>query len=499
MGSTTFRTRASLCLCRLLLVGLLGLALWPLNLFAQEVGQASQDQRPNVLVLFADDMTYEALGSLELIDIETPNLDRLAARGTTFTRAYNMGSWSGAVCIASRTMLMTGRYVWSANAIHASTDEERKAGRLWPQLLAASGYDTYMTGKWHVNTDAAKCFDTVRHIRPGMPRTVPHAYNRPIEGEPDEWSSSDQALGGFWEGGKHWSEVAADDAIEFLEQATADEDPFLMYVAFNAPHDPRQAPEEFLARYPLERMTLPENFLPEYPYAKPMGCGPDLRDESLAPFPRTPYAIKVHRREYYALITHLDQQIGRILDRLEATGLDEQTIVIFTADHGLAVGRHGLLGKQNLYEHSVRVPFIMAGPGIAADRRIDAAIYLQDIVPTTLETAGVPKPEQVDFHSLWPLLREETQASAYPDVYGAYLQLQRSITSDGWKLIVYPKAKALRLYHLAEDPKELHDRASEPEQAERKAKLFEQLIALQRDLNDSLDLSGLAAEIESQR
>ena len=127
MGSTTFRTRASLCLCRLLLVGLLGLALWPLNLFAQEVGQASQDQRPNVLVLFADDMTYEALGSLELIDIETPNLDRLAARGTTFTRAYNRGSWSGAVCIASRTMLMTGRYVWSANAIHASTDEERKA------------------------------------------------------------------------------------------------------------------------------------------------------------------------------------------------------------------------------------------------------------------------------------------------------------------------------------------------------------------------------------
>src|SRR5436190_12914346 len=106
-------------------------------------------QKPNILFLFADDFCYEALGYLGHTDIETPNLDRLAARGTTFTHAYNMGSFSGAVCVASRAMLISGRSVWRANAIYNTMDQEREAGRLWPQNLKAAGYDTYMTGKWH--------------------------------------------------------------------------------------------------------------------------------------------------------------------------------------------------------------------------------------------------------------------------------------------------------------------------------------------------------------
>src|SRR5690606_23003562 len=122
--------------------------------FAGPVGAAD---RPNVLFLFADDQSYETLGALGLTDIDTPNLDRLAARGVTFTRAYNMGSWSGAVCIASRTMLVTGRTVWRAQALHATTTAEREAGRLWPQRMARAGYETYFTGKWHINTEAPRC------------------------------------------------------------------------------------------------------------------------------------------------------------------------------------------------------------------------------------------------------------------------------------------------------------------------------------------------------
>ncbi|HAV61561.1 MAG TPA: choline-sulfatase, partial [Verrucomicrobiales bacterium] len=109
------------------------------------------------------------------------------------------------------------------------------------------------------------------------------------------------------------------------------------------------------------------------------------------------HAVKVHRQEYYAIITHMDAQIGRILDALEATGKADNTHIFFTADHGLAVGHHGLLGKQNMYEHSLRPPLIVAGPGIPRGRRIEARVYLQDIMPTTLELAGAPVPDHVEF------------------------------------------------------------------------------------------------------
>ncbi len=457
-------------------------------LAATEAVPAAQGDKPNVLFLFADDQSYETMGAFGHTDIETPNLDRLARRGATFTHAYNMGSWSGAVCVASRTMLISGRSVWSAHAIYQSTDRERRAGVLWPQLLGQAGYRTYFTGKWHIQTDPAKCFDVVRHVRGGMPGTVPQAYNRPHRDKPDAWSPYDPALGGFWAGGKHWSEVVADDAIDFLADARQRHEPFFMYIAFNAPHDPRQSPREYVEKYPLERIETPKNFLPEYPYKEAIGCSHSLRDENLAPMPRTEYAVKVHRQEYYALITHLDAQIGRILDALDASGQAENTWIFFTADHGLAVGHHGLFGKQNLYDHSVRVPFLVAGPGVPAGRKIEAPIYLQDVMPTTLELAGAKKPKHVFFHSLLPLLRGEQSESPYESIYGAYLELQRSITHDGWKLIVYPRAGVLRLYHLTDDPHELSDLASSPEHADRRAMLYRRLLAMQQALGDQLQL-----------
>ncbi|REK08293.1 MAG: choline-sulfatase [Planctomycetota bacterium] len=452
-------------------------------------------QRPNVLFLFADDLCFEAVRAFGHTDIDTPNLDRLARRGTTFTHAYNMGSWSGAVCVASRTMLITGRSLWNAHAVYETTGREREAGRLWPQLVSQQGYATYFTGKWHIRADAAKVFEHARHVRGGMPRDTPEGYNRPLAGQPDPWSPYDRRFGGFWQGGKHWSEVVADDAVDFLDDARQDERPFFMYIAFNAAHDPRQSPREFVERYPLSRIEVPENFLEEYPYKDAIGCGPKLRDEKLGPFPRTPHAVQVHRQEYYALITHMDAQIGRILDELDATGQAEHTWIFFTADHGLAVGHHGLFGKQNMYEHSLRVPFIVSGPGVPEDKRIDASIYLQDVMPTVLTLAGAEVPEHVDFHSLLPLLSGESSPADRDTIYGAYLQLQRAVIHDGWKLIAYPQAGRLRLYHVAEDPGEREDLADDPAQTDRVADLFARLQAQQQELGDSLDLAAAFEDV----
>jgi arylsulfatase A-like enzyme len=467
-----------------------------LGLISVAAANAAETKQPNILFLFSDDQCYETIRAFGHTDIDTPNLDRLAARGTVFPYAYNMGSFSPAVCVASRTMLITGRSLWRAQAIYHETDQERQAGRLWPQLMSRAGYTTYFTGKWHIRADAAKAFDIVKNIRPGMPKDVKEGYNRPLEGETDPWSPSDPKFGGFWEGGKHWSEVTADDAIEFLGHAKEKKGPFFMYVAFNAPHDPRQAPREYIDRYPLARIQLPKSFLPEYPHHREIGCGPGLRDERLAPFPRTEQAVKLHRQEYYAMITHLDAQIGRILDALEQTGQAENTWIFFTSDHGLAVGHHGLLGKQNLYEHSLRVPLIVAGPGAPQGKQIDAAVQLQDIMPTTLVLAGAAKPERIEFHSLLPLLQGETTKSAYPAIYGAYLDLQRSVTHEGYKLILYPKARVARLYHLPEDPLERNDLAADPKHAGTKRQLFQRLIELQEELADALDLKALGSDLD---
>lgn len=452
--------------------------------------------RPNILFLFADDLAVDGVRALGGKEVETPNLDRLAARGTVFTHAYNMGSWNGAVCIASRAMLMTGRSVWRAKAVSGkkALAAEQAAGRLWPGMMAAAGYRTSMTGKWHNEIDPALCFDRVKHVRGGMAKDRTEGYHRPLEGAVDSWNPADPAMGGFWEGGRHWTEVAAADAMGFVKEGRTLEKPWFAYVAFNAPHDPRQSPQAFLDKYPADRMTVPENFLPLYPYREELGLGQGLRDEKLAPFPRTPHAIQVHRREYYALVTHLDLWIGKILDELEKSGQAERTWICFTADHGLALGRHGFMGKQSLYEHSTSVPFVLAGPGVEAGRKMTDPIYLQDAMPTLLEVAGAAIPAHVDFKSLLPLLQRDRAAKGRQVIYGTDLNKQRSVTQAGWKLLAYPPVKVLRLYHVAEDPLEMKDLAGDPARAGKLKELWAVLRAEQARLGDALDLSAAFPE-----
>lgn len=449
-------------------------------------------KKPNVLFIFADDMTYDAIRALGNEEIETPNLDRLVKTGTTFSHAYNSGSWSGAVCVASRTMLMTGRQIWEANKVFSSKElmqEYVQKKRMWPQLLEKGGYKTYMSGKWHVKAKADVLFNVAKNVRPGMPKSIKKAYNRPLDGKPDPWDPADKSIGGFWQGGKHWSEVQADDAVEFLGAASKEEKPFFIYLAFNAPHDPRQAPQEFLDKYPADKIKIPESFLPRYPFCDEIGNPHKLRDEFLAPMPRTKHSVQVHIREYYAIITHMDAQIGRVLDALKKTGKEENTYIVFTADHGLAVGKHGLFGKQNMYDHSVRVPFIVVGPGVKAGRTTDAPIYLQDVIPSTLDWAGINIPQHVQFKSIQPHLKGN--GPKRPSIYGAYLNKQRSITAGGYKLMVYPNANnKRRLYHVAKDPHELVDLLEKggDDVKAREAALFALLKTEQGRLGDTLEL-----------
>lgn len=477
---------------------------------------------PNIVLLFTDDQTYQTIHALGNEVIQTPNLDRLVTSGTTFTHAYNMGGWNGAICVASRSMMISGRHIWQAQRQDSlwRRQDTTALNQTWGRLMARQGYNTYMTGKWHVQAPADEVFDYAKHVRPGMPpdawirKQAARAkkrkdaantgydepsddvalagYNRPLSKNDTSWSSTDTTYGGFWEGGRHWSEVVKDDALDFIKAASTQEAPFFMYLAFNAPHDPRQAPQPYLDLYSVENIPVPESFLPEYPWKDSIGNSPALRDEALAPYPRTRYAVKKHRQEYYAIITHLDTQIGKILDALEASGEMDNTYIFFTADHGLAVGNHGLIGKQSLFDHSIRVPFIVAGPDIPAGKTLDQDVYVQDVMATSLELAGMEKPPYVAFNSVIDLVNGTTNRSYYSAIYGAYMDYQRMIRKDGYKLIVYPRIHKVLLFDLEKDPNEMNNLADKPKYKKVVKRLFEDLVDLQESMGDQLDLQETA-------
>lgn len=449
----------------------------------------SLSSKPNIIFIFADDQRYNTIRALGNDEIFTPNLDKLVRSGTTFTHAYNMGAWHGAVCVASRAMLVSGLSVWNAQRTEKDYSQLVGAKGFWSQQLKNAGYETYMTGKWHVNTDVAKLFDHVKDVRGGMPNQTPQGYNRPLSRQDTTWQPWKEEFGGFWKGGKHWSEVLADNAIDFIGEAGKKETPFFMYLAFNAPHDPRQAPKKFVDMYPVDKIKVPASYLDEYPYKDAIGNGKDLRDEQLAPFPRTKYAVQKNIQEYYASISHLDEQIGRILQALAQSGKLENTYIFFTADHGLSVGHHGLMGKQSLFDHSTRVPLIISGPKVPKGEKRDQGVYLQDIAATSYELAGITKPSHMYFSSFWPLVKDKKKSGSYESVYGGYMNLQRSVRTEKHKLIIFPKVPVVLLFDLKKDPNELNDLSKESKYQPIKQELLGKLVAQQKVLGDTLDLS----------
>jgi len=458
--------------------------------------QNDKNNPPNILFIIADDQTYSGINSNGNDEVITPNLDRLSESGVTFTHAYNMGAWNGAVCVASRAMLNSGRFIWRAKELSdGSYSGFKEQDFMWSQLMASKGYDTYMTGKWHVGVPADSVFMVTGHVRAGMPGTVPEAYNRPLSENDTTWLPWHKKWGGYCEGGKHWSEVVADEAIGFIDSSLTRSNPFFMYIAFNAPHDPRQSPKGFIEMYPLENISLPVSFIEEYPFKDAMGCPATLRDEMLAPFPRTPYSVQIHIQEYYAIITHMDQQIGRIIKHLKASGQDKNTYILFSADHGLGCGKHGLLGKQNMYDHSIRVPLIIVGPDIPENEKRQMQVYLQDLMATTLDIAGIARPEYVDFISLIPLIKDNAADSPYQEIYGAYIDLQRMIRTEEYKLILYPGVPVYRLFDMKNDPHEINDLAADSGYHDLIKQLAVRLKKQQEYMDDTLDLGRYFPEL----
>ncbi|MBJ2173248.1 sulfatase-like hydrolase/transferase [Aureibaculum sp. A20] len=454
------------------------------------IAEKENVKKPNIIFLFSDDQSFKDVHTLGNKEVKTPTMDKLAEEGTTFTHTYNMGGWNGAICLASRAMVISGRSVWRAQEVSKLFRKNKELDKTWPRLMENAGYETYATGKWHISAKADSIFNHVGHVLPGMPGDSPEGYNRPQNENDTLWKPWKREFGGYWKGGKHWSEMIKDDAVSFIDSAATKEKPFFMYIAFNAPHDPRQSPKKYVDMYPLDSISVPESFMPMYPYAETMGAGKNLRDEKLAPFPRTEYSVKVNRQEYYALTTHLDDQLKDIINALEKQGLMENTYIFFSSDHGLSVGEHGLIGKQNMYDHSMRVPLMIVGPNIPKGKKIATDVYMQDVMATTLELAGIEKPEYVEFNSLVTQIDGTDSKGSYDAIYGTYeKKSQRMIRRDGYKLIVYPKSEKILLYNLKEDPQELKDIAAEPQSKEKIKTLFVELMELQKKMGDQLDLS----------
>jgi arylsulfatase A-like enzyme len=429
--------------------------------------------RPNVLILVSDDQQADTIRALGNEHIQTPNLDRLVARGTACTHAYCMGSTVGAVCVPSRAMFLTGR------SLYRIEYNLPPSIPLIPEQFAKTGYVTHGIGKWHNGPASyARAFAGGGSIFFGG---MSNQFKVPVfDFQSDKKYPKDRQK----IGDKPSSELFADSAVQFLKGHKGDK-PFFLYVAFTSPHDPRTPPQEYARMYDPAKLPLPKNFLPQHPFNNGEMT---IRDEKLAPWPRTPEVIRRQIADYYGMISHLDAQVGRILKALDDSGQTKNTLIAFYGDHGLALGRHGLLGKQNLYEHSMKAPLIFAGPGVPPGKKSDAFCYLFDVQPTLCDLAGVKAPDGIDGRSLKQSL--SGQAANHRDViFCAYGKVMRSVRDSRWKLIRYPHINRSQLFDLQNDPDEITDLAAKPEHAATLKRMNDLLIAQQKQFADTQALS----------
>lgn len=444
-----------------------------------------QPKRPNIVLLYTDDQRFDTVRALGNPDIQTPNMDRLAAAGTAFTHTFTMGGTHGAICVPSRGMLMTGRSLFNVHRDLMAKGAPRTFTP-FPRLLADAGYRTFMSGKWHNEPEyfAATFAQSAENIFFG--------------GMSDQF---DIQVQDFDPSGKYpkpravrkkeafASTLFADSAIRFIESHARGKtgQPYFVYVPFTAPHDPRTAPPPFDRMYDPAKLKLPPNFLPEHPFDN---GDLKVRDEMLAGFPRQPDEVRRHLADYYAMVSAVDHEIGRILDAIAKSGEADNTFVIFAGDNGLAVGQHGLFGKQNLYDHSWRVPLIVSGPGVPRGRRVDSLTYLMDICPSICRMAGIAPPPGVEAQPLdWT-----GKGARRSHVFAAYRNFQRAIRDQRWKLIEYNVngKRTTQLFDLAADPFETRNLAGDARQTKRIAAMRESLRNEMKKVNDpaSLDAQG---------
>jgi arylsulfatase A-like enzyme len=420
-------------------------------------------QRPNILFLLSDDQRPDTIRHLGNPHIETPHLDSLARRGVAFTRAV----CANPICTPSRAEILSGCSGFRNGVIDFGRKIDPQL-KLWPQALAAAGYHTWYVGKWHNDgKPIRRGFEATRGLFAGG--------GRKFWKDQVDWKGT--AVSGYrgWifqdDEGKLFPDLGvgvtpdissqfADAAIELIRRK--EKQPFFLQVCFTAPHDPLFFPTGYKDKYSADDVPLPKNFLAEHPFDHGNFDG---RDERLLAWPRTPKMVRELLAVYYAVISHMDEQIGRIIDSLRETGQLDNTIVIFSSDHGLAVGSHGLRGKQSMYEHTINVPLILAGPAIPPGETRAAQVYLRDLYPTTCELADIAIPDTVQGKSFANVLAG-TQKEIHPHVFCYFRDKQRMIRDSRWKLIHYPTIDRWQLFDLDDDPHEMHDLASDTAHAQ---------------------------------
>jgi len=412
------------------------------------VTRADKAGRPNILFIIADDQSPFDLKTYNPDSIlETPVLDRLASGGMVFDGAYHMGSFSGAVCSPSRHMIMSGRTVWHVRKLRGSGGTD-PAENSMAAIFNRAGYDTMRTCKNGNSYEAANRKFTVRH--------------------------DSSKRGGTDATGSAWH---AEQVLNYLNerQTRKDTDPFLIYFGFSHPHDPRNGKEGLLAKYGAvnhhdrnapppanpKQPPLPVNYLPAHPFHH---GHPGLRDEVAVSGVwkrRDQRTIRNELGREFACSENIDIQIGRVLEKLDEMGELDNTYVFYTADHGIAIGRHGLQGKQNLYQHTWRIPFIVNGPGVKQGRA-EGNIYLLDVLGTVCDLAGIRPPKSVESISFRPVL-EGKQETVRDVLYGVYCggtkPGMRSVRKGDWKLIKYDvlngEVRKTQLFNLKDNPDEL--------------------------------------------
>ncbi|MDR1675356.1 MAG: sulfatase-like hydrolase/transferase [Tannerella sp.] len=447
---------------------------------AQE--KKKQAKQPNILFLLTDDQSYNTIHALGNPTVVTPNMDRLVAEGTSFMQNHVMGGMQGAISMPSRAMLMTGLY--SQHLTHDGQVIPEK-DRTFPEVFRENGYATFATGKWHSDRAAFnRSFSAGADIFfGGMQRYETDGHFRPFLHDFDP--SGKYERGRFRT--KFSSVCYADASIEFLKNRRDKSKPFLLYVAFKSPHDPRTPPPAYGHKYEADGIPLPLNFLSRHPFDN---GDMEVRDEVFLPLPRTPEMIRQETALYYGMISEVDVQTGRILEALEESGEYDNTIIVFTADNGLAVGQHGLLGKQNLYEHSVRTPLVIVGPGIPKNERNYTFNYLLDLYPTLCELAGIKYPETIDGQSLKNALMAKKPAGRKHLIL-SYINIQRAVKKDHYKLIRYnvKGEERVQLFDLKNDPLEQNNLADAPAYKDKVKELTE---LLQREMLESGDFCDLS-------
>jgi arylsulfatase A-like enzyme len=408
-------------------------------------------ERPNVLFFFCDDQRADTIAALGNPIIKTPTLDRLCRQGVAFSRAYMQGGFTGATCMPSRAMLMSGQSLF-----HVDTKLLRD--ETWPAAFGKAGYTTFISGKWHNGGKSV-----IASFQGGRSLFMSGMSWNPLQDNVQDLAGG--ALAPERPAGQHLCASFAEAAIEFLREPR--DRPFFCYIPFDGPHDPHIVPKDFPVQYDPEKIPLPPNFLPEHPFNN---GELNIRDEKLLPRPRPPEKVRQMLADYYRYISYLDMLIGHVLDELEKSPYAKNTIIVFAADSGVARGSHGLIGKQNLYEHSIRVPLIVCGPGIPSGKTTDAMCYLYDVLPTLGAMCGVPAPPRSEGKDLSAILHDPSRPGRSGLLF-AYKGVQRALRVEDWKLIRYPTAGQVQLFNLKDDPFEMKNLAPDAGYAGKVAEL----------------------------